>query len=496
MLKWFFGARRRSVGAQQWNLDTPLLRWSGKDIWTAGMAMEGTLVLGSTGSGKSSGSGRAIIEAMLSAGFGGIVLSAKSERAAWIEYCRATSRLNDLVIFGADEPWRFNFLDYERGRPGVGAGQTENLVLLLSAAIEIAERNGNRDGGREEGSFWARTSRQLMRNLIDLAQLAHDRVTIPELYALLVSAPGSREQVRSDDWRQRSLLMQALKAADAREKTPRQQRDFELVTDFFLVEWPSLADKTRSIIVATFTSTIDILNRGLLHELLCTETNITPDATTDGKIILLDLPVKEFGEVGQIGQVIFKHAFQRAIERRDLTRNARPVFLVADECQYFITSHDQAFQTTCRSSRVATLLLTQNVSNVYVAMGGGDTGRAAADSLFACLNTKILHANGDSVTNQWAADLIGRSRQWFFNTNRSQADDDWLGAIPGLQQNAQHSSGLSESMEYELQPAEFTRLRTGSPRNGWLVDGIVFQNGRRFAASGSTWLPVTFAQKH
>ena len=49
-----------------------------------------------------------------------------------------------------------------------------------------------------------------MRNLIDLLVLAKGRVSVPELYALLVSAPGSIEQVKSDDWRRRSLLFMAL----------------------------------------------------------------------------------------------------------------------------------------------------------------------------------------------------------------------------------------------------------------------------------------------
>ena len=35
----------------------------------------------------------------------------------------------------------------------------------------------------------------------------------------------------------------------------------------------------------------------------------------------------------------------------------------------------------------------------------------------------------------------------------------------------------------------------GGPENDGLVDGVVFQNGRRFQQSGRTWLSVTFEQK-
>ena len=59
------------------------------------------------------------------------------------------------------------------------------------------------------------------------------------------------------------------------------RHDFEIVTDYFLMEFSSLSDKTRSVIVSTFTSMVDVLNRGLLRELFCTDTNITPAAIED-----------------------------------------------------------------------------------------------------------------------------------------------------------------------------------------------------------------------
>ena len=57
------------------------------------------------------------------------------------------------------------------------------------------------------------------------------------------------------------------------------------------------------------------------------------------------------------------------------------------------------------------------------------------------------------------------------------------------------TAGFAETFEFEVQPREFTRLRTGGPANGWMVDGILFQNGRMFQASGRTWLETSFRQK-
>jgi hypothetical protein len=160
-----------------------------------------------------------------------------------------------------------------------------------------------------------------------------------------------------------------------------------------------------------------------------------------------------------------------------------------------MTSNDMQFQTTCRASRVATVYLTQNISNVYAALGGGEQGKAQADSLFANLNTKIFHANGDPVTNEWAASLIGRSRQFMTNSSSSYQPGSFLSDLTGFRSVAQNNAGVSEQMDHEVQPRRFTTLRKGGPENGWEVDGIVFQGGRIFMATRKTWMPVTFKQR-
>ena len=105
------------------------------------------------------------------------------------------------------------------------------------------------------------------------------------------------------------------------------------------------------------------------------------------------------------------------------------------------------------------------------------------------LNTKIFHANGDHVTNEWASQLIGRTRQLFASGNSSHPTSliDW-GDAP------QSSGGFSEAYEFEVQPSVFTRLRTGGPGNGGNVDAIIVRNGRVFPTTGKTWLRTTFRQ--
>lgn len=494
--------RRKSLPLARplhWELSDELLRWSHDDVLTIRDAVEGILDTGATGGGKTSGSGETIACSYLAAGFGGIVLTAKAdELPLWESRCRRTGRLGDLRVIGADANLRFNFLDHELNREGSGAGLTENIVSLFSTVMENHERGTTGTGGKEDGAFWKQNFKRGMRCAVDLTTLATGRISVSDIVNVMLSAPTSPAQINDPQFQANATCFRYLKLADKREKAHRQQHDYGIVCDYFLLEWPKLAERTRSVILAMILGFADMLNRGLLRELFCTDTTITPDAVEDGKIILIALPVKEFGEVGQFAQALFKYCFQRSIERRNVAVSPRPVFLWADEAQNFINSYDMQFQTTCRAARVATVYLTQNVSNVYAALGGGDKGRAEADSLFANLNTKIFHANGDPVTNEWAASLIGRSRQFMMNGNSSyDADDQWLASIglDRLRKGGGASAGFSEVLEFEVQPREFTRLKTGGPANGWVVEGIVFQNGRIFEASGRTWLKTAFKQR-
>jgi len=333
-----------------------------------------------------------------------------------------------------------------------------------------------------------------MRNLIDLCLMATGRVSVPELYRLVTTAPTNLEFVRSAEWRKNSACCRALTEADRRVERAAARQDLELVADYFLHEFPALSEKTRSVVVSTFTSMIDVLNRGLLRTLFCGETNVTPDLVEQGKIIVLALPVKEFGFVGQVAQVLFKAAFQRAIERRDLAKSPRPGFLWADEAQHFVTSDDALFQTTCRSARVATVMLTQSLPVFEAALGGGEKGRAEAMALLGNLNTKVFHSQSDPQTNEWAATLIGRTRQMFASTSHSYQPADWASASLGMSLPGHGTAGLTESYEYELQPVAFSLLRTGGPDTGMLVDAVVYQNGRRFHGTGRNYLHATFRQ--
>lgn len=257
--------------------------------------------------------------------------------------------------------------------------------------------------------------------------------------------------------------------------------EFFLTDSYWTTEFPNLEEKTRSIIIESIIALLEPFTSGLLHELFMTETNITPEATHDGKIIILDIPVQSYLELGVYSQSIFKYIWQLAIERRNVNAKPIPNFLWVDEAQLFVNKHDMLFQTTARGSKCATVLLSQNISNYYSVMSGGSRYKEMTDSLLANLSTKIFHAQNDHVTNRWAADTIAQDFGLVSNFNSTTG-----------QKGA--SAGAGEQLVYQVLPVEFQSLRTGGVLNQYQVDAILSISGRPLLG-GKNYMKITFDQR-
>lgn len=493
--------RSTTLTTHPFDLERPLLQLTKHDRWSIRESFSHVLVCGETGSGKSSGSGDYFADAFLTAGYGGIVLTVKPDEVSlWRERCKRTGRENDLICFGPTHRHRFNFLEDEAQRGGDGGGITKNLESLLSQALEVAYRGQNRSSSSPGGEnpYFDKAKDQVIRNAIDLLRLAGHRLNLFDLYRIVISAPTSTKQLICEEWQRNSFCFACLKEADHHHQSGAARgHDLRIVTDFFTSEWPELAAETRSCVGSTFTSVVDVLNRSPFHDLFSTTTTLTPRAIEEGTIILLDMPLKTWGMAGLIAQSIFKSAFQQSIERREINSDTRPVFQWIDEAQFFLQRGDALFATTCRSARVACVMLTQSIQGIYECFGGRSAGEASGDLLLGNLGTKIFHANSCRVTNEWASELIGKVPTFMVNASTGSSEEvDVTSELFGIRRSRSTNAGVSETMELEVPANFFSReLRTGGPANQLCVDGLIFRSSKPFKATGRPWAVVTFNQK-
>lgn len=324
-------ARESSLGAMvaakdPWDLDFPLFDWSPWDPCRLRSGVESVAIFGELGSAKSTGSAAWILLKYLAIGMGGLVCCVKPGERELIEaYAEKTGRRDSLIVVSPGNRWRCNLIRYALMRPGITGSRVETIVSLLMTIVEAAER-GERTGAGQGDAFWRRSLRQILRNGVEVCVAARGEVTMAMLHDVITSAPRAHAEVHNAQWQKDSACYRLIEEAEARSRSDREQCDFELAAKYFLREFPDMPNDTRGSILATYGVMADVLLRGHMADLFDGETNFLPDLTFDGAVIVLDLPIKIYGQAGVYVQSAFTYLWQTACEQRDVKRNPRPVF--------------------------------------------------------------------------------------------------------------------------------------------------------------------------
>lgn len=482
--------------------DLPVLEFTNseeKTCITLKDSFSSVFIVGATSAGKSSGSCATIFRNLLSYGCGGLILSVKDEYPTILRYCQQTGREQDLIRVSIGGEHAFNFLNYESRRSGK-RNFVSNIVTLLNNVIQADRDKQSGQGG--DSPFWQESLRLLMFHTISLVMIGNDGINVPQLYEIALSItdtdPNSAfekalskakefVQVQIEQWENwvgkfyvdglddseyNSSLFEAVPAA----------RELKLADQFFQ-SFRTLSPKTRTVIELLFTSFLFSLLQEPVYSLFCNRAStFSPESCFDGKIILLDLPVKIYGQAARYAQLIFKMIWQAAMERRNLAENDRPVFLFSDECQELLTENDNMFLATSRSANVCNIYATQNLPNLYACMGGSKSEHKVK-GLLGNFATKIFHANTDVETNNWASDLIGSAYQ----KDESETTSSTLGKVTT-------SQTVSVKLAKMVRPEEFVALRNGGPENDYKVTAYLHAQGKKFA-NGFSHRLVTFTQQ-
>ncbi len=460
------------------------------DYLTYSDFFQGVFAFGETGSGKTSGF-HTIADAFLRSGMGGLVLAAKADEPEnFKRWVIDAGREKDLVIIGQGEhEHKLNIFDSEMASDlaegEVGVSKVENVVMALCAAGE-----GGADDSKNSG-FFKKAMMQLLRSILTLVHKASGEITVDNIYKFMFAmskyskyAQGGGEPFeiykREPDLEKNLYLL--LKSYLQNYKD---DHNVKVSVDYIIEEYIMLPPETMSGINSTLSGIIDKLRREPLRSVLCGKTTIPLEAARLGKIFLIGpaLAVKEANDIGKVAQTLIKRSYQRVMER---VLRGTPVFLYCDECQEFMTDYDAQFQATARTSRCATIYMTQNLPGLNAAMGSsaGEGGRAAA--IIGNLTTKFLFLNSDPQTNEWSSKLIGKKIRRTRSGGKTSSG--------GLGGGSSSNDNWSESQDFDCREMEYHRLRHGGKQHKGYVDAVLFKTGKSWAG-GARWKKVTFSQK-
>lgn len=415
--------------------------------WTIEDALQGTIILGGNGSGKTSGSGATIAQGLLQAGIGGLVLTARDDEAArWSQLASATGRSADLVLVSASDaqPLECNaFAIAERLNGAVALTQR-----LSSLVTELLRAGGDQRESLEP--FWDHAAEQLVSNVIDLLVLCGEppRLSLVAKLAREATATPEKQKQLGDFCDQLRRLTNGTVLSRAR------LLDAFDTLWYFEHELPSYEAKTRSSLLATLMSQLQPMLRSPFRSFVDGSEQLPLEETLAGKIIVLDFPVSRYGSSGRLLQILLKMLWQRMVDARG---RGAPTFLWADEAQYFLTPQDLSFLQTARGHDAIVVMLTQSIANLEAL--SSDQGTGTAEAMLGNFQTKIFHANACTRTNAYAEQLIGSV---------------WHAKL------AISNHGTSVEQQYQpLEPARtFTMLPSGGSRHGHKIDALLVQSGR------------------
>lgn len=274
--------------------------------------------------------------------------------------------------------------------------------------------------------------------------------------------------------------------ANQAKKTTIQEHDFEQALLFWNTTYVSHDPKTRGNIEAGLLNMLDVFLRGIVHDKLSTETNITAADLEKGAIWFVDFNVSKWGASGKFINAALKFHVQKHCLRREFKPGDRPIILWSDECQNILNSYDATFIDECRSHGAGMVFLTQSLNNFQMVM----QDKNAAEALVGQFGHKIIHAC-DPVTAAYAVSLVGEAIQEEYGGNFTPAEK----VTDRLDGKSQWTTNYSrKALPLVLGRQFMAGLRTGGHANKKRVDAYVIRSGENFRSETNCIL-ATFDQE-
>jgi hypothetical protein len=472
-------------------LDTILFALTPQDPFSARDLLNGGVVIfGRPGSSKTTGSGKTLMRAILRYPRSGmLIIAAKpEEKADVIRLFAEAGRQDDLIVVEPESKWRLNFFDYLAAK-GTDASAITDCIVTIGESLQA----GATRGGGEESQFFGQQNRLWFFNGVIILKIAKGKVSAPDLHRFINTAAATPAQLIDEAWQQNSFHNQCLKTAFAKVKDVNsiEADDCRLAMDGWVGEWPLMADRTRTSILAGMNGILHTATTGLVRAMSSGQTNCSPDLMFEGKTILLNVPISKYGPSGAFLGAGWRFLTQQAVLRREAKPGDYINVIWSDEFQTTINNFDYQYLAQCRSHLGAMVCLTQSVPGLMAALKG-HTARAQAEALLATFATKIFHAC-DPQTAEYGSSSIGKELTTFCGGSMGPEEDIWDAIGLG---RSRLTGSFSEHVESIVQPSVFMNgLRTGGAANGYECDAIVVRSGEPFASTGQNFLRVTFSQR-
>ncbi len=412
-------------------------------------AAQNILILGATGSGKTTRAVQPLLLQLFEQQCGGLIFDIKGDFHHTVAKLSSYTNRPYTVIGAQDKP--FNLL----------TGLTPEIASsFLKSAFLL---NGN----QRHDSFWIDTATELCRNVLGILSFLPEHYSLCNLYAYLFD-----ETFAQDLHQQIDKIINNLE--------PQEKRLLNTYLGYQTNIFSTFDEKVQAGVKATIAQVLAPFNHPELIDAFCTphENSSNLEDVLRGTVFLINMPLSRWGLGGKVVYNFLKLRFfnimQQRVSKPQWNQDSY-VFFLCDEYQEIVSSNkdglsDLNFWDKSRSSKTIGIISTQSVSSFYAAIGDRDM----ANALLQNFRQKICFRTEDQTTINLINGLLGT-----VEITRVTESENYGSSTPSLfgGGNASSHQGRSTSLSTHDKPVLDGQFFRTLPRNHALVLLSLHGNG-------------------
>lgn len=360
-----------------------------------------------------------------------------------VEFAKEAGRLDDIVLIELSGQYKYNPLHKPHIKPLVLANRIKVVLSLFSG-------KGASDG------YWLDKAELLIAECIKLCRLYNDNyVTFAEINKLVNNRTYLVNKI--------TILVE-----DQDIMTNDELELFETCRDYFENEYTNLSENTLSIIQSVVTQMTQFFYTDPdVKNSFCSpmeELNFLgfKEVIDHGKIVILKMNIAQYRNLAKTVAAYMKLDFQDEVMQRlvrDGANITRPVFMISDEYQEFVTATDAEFYAQSREPKCCTIVATQSYTSLINTLKDRDTVRTVTQNLI----NKIWLRTDDLFTVEEAQKQLGKEDKEKVTKSISESSGDVkksriLGTLVSDKSSISESVNINSVKEFVFEEMLFTQM--------------------------------------
>ena len=359
------------------------------------------------------------------------------------EFAKESGRVDDIVTIEMNGEYKYNPMHKPHMKPLVLANRIKVVLGLLSG----------KSGGND--AYWLDKAELLIAECIKLCRLYNDGyVSFAEINKLVNNRTYLVNKI--------TILVE-----DQDIMTNEEAEIFETCRDYFENEYTNLSENTLSIIQSVVTQMTQFFYTDPdVRNSFCApleELNFLgfKEVMDDGKIVILKMNIAQYRNLAKTIAAYMKLDFQDEVMQRlirDGANTVRPVFMISDEYQEFVTATDAEFFAQSREPKCCTIVATQSYTSLINTLKDRDTVRTVTQNLI----NKIWLRTDDLFTVEEAQKQLGKEDKEKITKSISESSGDVtksriLGTLVSDKSSISESVNVNTVKEYTFEETLFTQ---------------------------------------